>query len=199
MNILGLLFGLAVLVALFVIWIRAYKSIKGEAGGMDFKPVGRARGKNVESLEEFVAAYRRGEVQAPSGATPLSAAAEKMTPDKAGGEAQLRSAFLTPEVKLVYHVCRVGLRDHHTFANVRLAALCTPGPIAPSLSNAGVDLLVCNAELTPVAALDVIGPQAGEPDSGKTEFLRTIGLRYLRLSAKSPPAPEALKAMLYRM
>lgn len=166
---------------------------------MDFKPVGRARGKNVPSLEEFVPAYRRGEVQAPSAATPLSAVAEKITQNEASGEAQLRSAFLTPEVKLVYHVCRIGLRDHHTFANVRLATLCTPGPIAPSLSNAGGDLLVCNAGLTPVAALDVVGPQAGEPDPGKTEFLRTIGLRYLRLSAKSPPAPEALKAMLYRM
>lgn len=199
MKILGLVFGLAVLVALFVIWIRAYKSIKGEAGGMDFKPVGRADRKNVPSLEEFVAAYRRGEVQAPSGATPQSAVAEKITPNKVSGKAQLRRAFLTPEVKLVYHVCRVGLRDHHTFANVRLATLCTSGPIAPALSNAEVDLLVCNAELTPVAALDVAGPQAGEPDPGKTEFLRTIGLRYLRLSAKAPPAPEALKAMLYRM
>ena len=199
MKILGLLFGLAVLVALFVVWIRAYKSIKGEAGGMDFKPVGRSDRKNTPSLEEFVAAYRRGEIQPPTGASPLPAVAEKNAPNTISPAAQLRSSFLTPEVRLVYHVCRVGLRDHHTFANVRLASLCTQGSIAPGLSNAGVDLLVCNAELTPVAAVDVMGPQAGEPDPGKTEFLRTIGLRYLRLSGKSPPAPEALKAMLYRM
>jgi len=60
-------------------------------------------------------------------------------------------------------------------------------------------LSVCNPAMSVVAAIDVIGPDGRAPDARKADYLRSLGIRYLRLSAKSLPKPEEIQALLYRM
>jgi hypothetical protein len=50
-----------------------------------------------------------------------------------------------------------------------------------------------------VAAIDVIGPDGRATDTLKVDYLRSLGIRYLRLSASSLPRPEDIQALLYRM
>jgi hypothetical protein len=110
-----------------------------------------------------------------------------------------RDVFITGATKLVYMVCKAGLRDHHVFAHVPLRALSTGGAIDPMLALTTVDLLVCNAAMAPVAAIDVIEATSGPADAVKAGHLKGLGLRYLRFSAKSLPRPDALHALLYKM
>ena len=110
-----------------------------------------------------------------------------------------RDAFVSGSTKLAYLACKTGLRDHHIFAHVPLAALSTGGAIDPALARTGVDLLICNAAMSAVAAIDLIDAGNGTANAAKTDYLRALGIRYLRLSAKSLPRPDELHAMLYKM
>ncbi|HWA14248.1 MAG TPA: DUF2726 domain-containing protein [Burkholderiales bacterium] len=204
MKVLGLLLGVVLAGIALVYWYKWYKAVKGEADGLLSKP---ARQGGAESLEAFIAAYRKGEVspkdlQAPAGAAaapvappPVKAAAAPAPDAPAPGG---KDTFLAGAPKLGYLLCKAALRDHHVFAHVSLRALGGPG-LDPGIAQATVDLLVCNARFAPVAAIDVAGPDAGAPDAAKVEALRGLGLRYLRLSAKSLPRPEQLRHLLYRM
>lgn len=109
-----------------------------------------------------------------------------------------RDTFLSGATKLAYYVCRSGLRDHHVFAHVRLQSLCT-GKLDARLADAQISLLVCNAGISIVAAIDVIESEAAPADGAKAETLRALGIRYLKLSPKSIPKPEDVRTLLYRM
>ncbi|MEQ1881218.1 MAG: hypothetical protein ABL878_09635 [Burkholderiales bacterium] len=203
MNFLGILFGVMVLIVVFVVWLKYYKQIKGDAGEMAFGSPIKMRKGDPASLEEFVAAYRRGEVPASTRTTPTSATANiPAAPAHASvpyAPPQVRNPFLSAEVKLAYLLCRTGLRDHHVFPNLPLSALCTHGNVEVSLSRAAIDLLICNPQMTPVAAIDIVGAQPLLPETAKVEFLKSLGVRYLRLSAKSLPKADALHGLLYKM
>lgn len=205
MKIAGALFGLLILAAALVVWFRAYKSIKGDDGPL-FSTGNRKPGKENNSLDEFIAAYKRGEVavgnNAPVAATPSP------TPLSAPSAAQTapakRDAFVSGSTKLAYLACKTGLRDHHIFAHVPLSALSTGGAIDPAVARSNVDLLICNAAMSAVAAIDLI--DAGLIDAGngaanaaKSDYLKALGIRYLRLTAKSLPRPDELHALLYKM
>ena len=97
---------------------------------------------------------------------------------------------------MVYLACKTGLRDHHIFAHVPLSALSTGGAIDPALA---VDLLICNAAMSAVAAIDLIDSGNGAANAAKSDYLKALGIRYLRLSAKSLPRPNELHALLYKM
>ena len=205
MKIAGALFGILILAAVFVVWFRAYKSIKGDAGPL-FSMGNRKPRKESNSLEEFIASYKRGEVAVGNSApvatmpppTPLAApAATQTAPAK-------RDAFVSGSTKLAYLACKTGLRDHHIFAHVPLSALSTGGAIDPALARTDVDLLICNATMSAVAAIDLVdtglintGNDAA--NAAKTDYLKALGIRYLRLSAKSLPRPDELHALLYKM
>lgn len=73
-----------------------------------------------------------------------------------------------------------------------------PGP-APRKARSRVNLLICNPAISIVAAIDVIGPEGRAPDAPKSDYLRSLGIRYLRLSASSRPRPEDIQVLLYRM
>ena len=202
MKIAGALFGLVVLAVVFVVWFRAYKSIKGD----DKPPLSmgsRKPGKENHSLEEFIAAYKRGDVavgnNAPTAAVPSPAPALGAASVVAPTAPVKRDAFVSGSTKLAYLACKTGLRDHHIFAHVPLAALSTGGAIDPALASTGVDLLICNAAMSAVAAIDLIDAGNGTANAAKTDYLRALGIRYLRLSAKSLPRPDELHAMLYKM
>ena len=206
MKIAGALFGLVVLAVVFVVWFRAYKSIKGD----DKPPLSmgsRKPGKENNSLEEFLAAYKRGEVavgnSAPTAAVPSPAPPRSPALGAASVVAPTapvkRDAFVSGSTKLAYLACKTGLRDHHIFAHVPLSALSTDGAIDPALARTGVDLLICNAAMSAVAAIDLIDAGNGTTNAAKTDYLRALGIRYLRLSAKSLPRPDELHALLYKM
>ena len=209
MKIAGALFGLLILAVVFVVWFRAYKSIKGDDGPL-FSMGNRKPRKENNSLDEFIAAYKRGEV-APGNAIPAAvkpatavpSAPAPATPASLATPVR-RDAFVSGSTKLAYLACKTGLRDHHIFAHVPLSALSTGGAIDPALARTGVDLLICNAAMSAVAAIDLI--DAGLIDAGngaanaaKSDYLKALGIRYLRLSAKSLPRPDELHALLYKM
>jgi hypothetical protein len=205
MKIAAALFGLLILAVVFVIWLRTYKSIKGDDGPL-FSMGNRKPRKENNSLDEFLAAYKRGEV-AVGNSAPV-AAKPSPTPPAAPAAAQTapakRDAFISGSTKLAYLACKTGLRDHHIFAHVPLSALSTGGAIDPALARTGVDLLICNAAMSAVAAIDLIDAglidaRSGAANAAKSDYLKALGIRYLRLSAKSLPRPDELHALLYRM
>jgi hypothetical protein len=204
MKIAGALFGVLVLAVILVVWYRAYRSIKGDDASLFSMGSLKPKMEN-NSLEEFIAAYRRGEV-APGNGIPAAKPAAAVIPSPAAAPATpvKRDAFVSGSTKLAYLACKTGLRDHHIFAHVPLSALSTGGAIDPALSRTDVDLLICNAAMSAVAAIDLI--DSGLIDAGngavnatKADHLKVLGIRYLRLSAKSLPRPDELHALLYKM
>ncbi len=203
MKIAAALFGLVILAVVFVLWLRTYKSLKGDDGPL-FSMDKRKPRKENNSLDEFIASYKRGEVpKVDSPPIPVNAAAKLSSlptllnvPAAAPTAPVKREAFVSGSTKLAYLVCKTGLRDHHIFAHVPLTALATGGAIDPALA---VDLLICNAAMAAVAAIDLIDTKNGAANAAKTEYLKALDIRYLRLSAKSLPRPGELHALLYKM
>ena len=196
MKILGVLFGLVVLAAVLVFWYRTYKSIKDDAN----TPLSSGSAKSASnSLEEFIASYKRGDAIAASPAAP-AAARISQAPAAIGATAPAapvkRDAFVSGSAKLAYLACKAGLRDHHVFAHVPLSALSMGGVNIPAST---VDLLICNAAMAAVAAIDLTDMEGAAHGAAKSEYLKALGIRYLRLSAKSLPRPDELHALLYKM
>ena len=203
MKIAGALFGFLVLAVVFVVWFRVYKSIKGDDSPLFSMGSGKPKTQN-NSIEEFLASYKRGEAavgnDAPAAgkvaakplSAPLAVPAAQPAPAK-------RDAFVSGSTKLAYLACKTGLRDHHIFAHVQLSALSTGGAIDPALARTGVDLLICNAAMSAVAAIDLIDAGNVPVNAAKSDHLKALGIRYLRLSAKSLPRPDELHALLYKM
>jgi len=195
--------GLVILVVVFIFWLRTYKSIRGDDGPL-FSMSKRKPARENKSLDEFIAAYKRGEAPLGNGApapvnaavkpspAPLAAAAVQTAPVK-------RDAFVSGSTKLAYLACKTGLRDHHIFAHVSLSALSTGGAIDPALSRTDVDLLICNAAMSAVAAIDLTDAGNAAANAAKADYLKALDIRYLRLSAKSLPRPDELHALLYKM
>jgi hypothetical protein len=203
MSGLGLILGGLLAAIALVVWFMWHKRMSGEEFGL--LPKARDR-EERDSLEEFVAAYRRGEVSLKEEASPphapaAPAVAATADPPPERREPALparRDPFLSGATKLAYYVCKSGLRDHHVFAHVRMQSLCS-GKLDPQLAESEISLLVCNAGLSIIAAIDVIGSEPASTDAAKAETLRSLGIRYLRLSAKSLPRPEEIGTLLYRM
>ena len=183
-------------IGLFV-WYKMRQSIV-PSDSPDSPSPKKSRGGPNNSLEDFIVAYRRGDVAVVgAAATAPTAAATANAP--AVIVPVRRDHFLSGAGKLAFLICKAGLKDHHIFAHVQLATLSTTGVSEAALARASIDLLVCNAEMSPVAAIDVIGPDGRVPDTLKVDYLRSLGIRYLRFSAKTLPKPEEIRALLYRM
>ena len=207
MNIVGAVFGLLVLVVVLVLWFRAYRDIKGDDASL-LSPARRKQRKQNDSLEEFIAAYRRGEVAvgASAAAAPTAAQAQALSSAYTGGAPAAQSAtrtpgeaFLSGPAKLAYLACKTGLRDHHIFARVQLSALDTGATLDASLARTSIDLLICNPALAPVAAADLADSTGDSAHAQKLAFLKGLGIRYLQLSDKSLPRPEEWHGLLYKL
>lgn len=200
MSFFGLILGGMLAAIALVLWFHWHKSMTG-GEKLDLFPKKTGKRDQGDSLEDFVAAYRRGEISlkedsraatvAPTAAAPVPA---KMPEPVQPGR---RDPFLSGATKLAYYVCKSGLRDHHVFACVRVQSLCT-GKLDARLAESEISLLVCNAGMSVVAAIDVIGSEPAAGDDAKKEVLRSLGIRYLRLSPKSLPKPEEVRTLLYR-
>jgi hypothetical protein len=204
MKIVGVLFGFISLVVIIVLWFRAYKSIQDDVGPLFSLSERKPKAKN-NSIEEFIAAYKRGEVSVGNTAPAAAAVAANATSAPVAASAATqpvlakRDAFVSGATKLAYLVCKTGLRDHHIFAHVQLSALATGGPIDPAIANTGVNLLICNAAMSAVAAIDLVDAGNGPANTAKADFLKALDIRYLRLSAKTLPRPDELHALLYKL
>jgi hypothetical protein len=197
MGYLGVLAALVIGgIALFV-WYKLHQSIV-RSDRLDSLSSRKSRGGANNSLEEFIAAYRSGAVAADGAvATTRPSAA---TPDTPAVTVPVRrDPFLGSAVKLAYYLCKTGLKDHHVFAHVQLATLAANGVSDAALERGSVDLVVCNPAMSVVAAIDIIGPDGHAPDAPKADYLRSLGIRYLCLSAKTLPKPQEIQALLYRM
>jgi hypothetical protein len=199
MKIAGALFGFLILAVVFVLWFRAYRSVKGEDSALFSMDDRKPKNEN-NSIEEFIASYKRGEVAVGNSVPVAAKPSPTPTPLAAPAAAQTapvkRDAFVSGATKLAYLACKTGLRDHHIFAHVPLSSLSTGSAIGPALA---VDLLICNAAMSPVAAIDLIGADSGAANATKSDYLKVLGIRYLRLSPKSLPRPDELHALLYKM
>ncbi len=206
MSIAGAVLGFIILGAVIILWVRVHKSIKGDDAPL-FSPGQRKPRKENNSLEDFISAYKRGEVDAGAGNPPaattadLPRAAPTMAPVPPTPPAAPvpRDAFVSGATKLAYLTCKTGLRDHHVFAHVSLSVLSEAGASNPALAGSGVDVLICNAHFSAVAAIDMIDAGGRDAGTAKSDYLKALGIRYLRLSPKSIPKPDEVHALLYRM
>ncbi|HUF21941.1 MAG TPA: hypothetical protein VMP00_14465 [Burkholderiales bacterium] len=192
MNLFLGVIGVLILCGALVIWFLYFRRIQEDAGLVELP---KKKNPGTNDLEQFIAAYRSGQVTAadlkaeqPSPA-PLPALQPAPQPVATAAPAAAQTAFLRPEVKVGYLSLRACLRDHHVFAHVRLADL------GRGLASGRIDLLVCNSRFEPIAAIDVVRNEP-EADAGKLTFLRNAGLRYLRLPAARMPKPDELRGLV---
>ena len=196
MNLFLGIIGVIVLCGLLVVWFLYFRRIQEDAGMLDSpKKDKKKKGAGVNDLEQFIAAYRSGQVTAddlkqPAPAQPaLQQAAVPNPVAVSTPAAPAQTGFLRPEVKVAYLSLRTCLRDHHVFAHVRLADL------GLGVASGRIDLLVCNPRFEPVAAIDVVRDEP-DADAGKIAFLRNAGLRHLRLPAARMPKPDELRSLV---
>jgi len=197
MAYLGVLAALVIGGIVLFVWFKLYRDIV-QSNSLDSLSSRKSRGGGPNSLEEFIAAYRSGAVAADGAVATTRASAA--TPDAPAVTVPVRrDPFLGPAVKLGYYLCKTGLKDHHIFVHVQLAALAANSAGDAALARGSVDLVVCNPAMSVVAAIDMIGPEGRAPDTPKADYLRSLGIRYLRLSAKTLPKPQEIRALLYPM
>src|SRR5258706_10810065 len=205
MKIAGAIFGFIILAVIFVVGIRAYKSTRAEDNPL-FPGGKRNPGEEKAPLKAFIASYKRGEVRTPASVPAAAKTASAPVPLPAAAAAAVapaapvrRESFISGATKLAYLTCKAGLRDHHVFAHVQLSALSTGGMIDPALARSGVDLLICNAAMSAVPPIHLIDVGSSAANVAKSDHLKTLGIRYLRLSAKSLPRPHQSHALLYKI
>lgn len=194
MNLFLGIIGVLILCGALVVWFLYFRRIQEDAGLVDLP---KKKNPGTNDLEQFIAAYRSGQVTAADlkagqpGPAPAPAPVLQPPPQPVAtaAPAAAQTAFLRPEVKVAYLSLRTCLRDHHVFAHVRLADL------GRGLASGRIDLLVCNARFDPIAAIDVVRNEP-EADAGKLTFLRNTGLRYLQLPAARMPKPEELRGLV---
>lgn len=196
MVIVKLVVAVIIIVAVIALLLRVHREITGDGlldgsgGGKGKRGADAANGGAANELEAFIAAYRRGK---DDGATAAPGPVTNTPPT-------VRKSYLTPHTKLCYLVVKAALPDHHVFCNARLVDALELHATHP-LANARIDLIVCNKELGPIAAVDVSHPdERGSPtEREKTEQLQSAGIRYLRFTPNGIPKPTEIRDLIYRM
>jgi hypothetical protein len=199
MLIFKLVIGALIVAGTLYALVRLHREFLGERSSAPRSKAKDDRG-GANELESFIAAYRRDKEAAAGGTAPTdvtvppAAAAQTLTSWVA------RKSYLTPHIKLCYLVVRTALPDHHVFCNARLLDALEIHAGHP-LANARIDIVVCNKELAPVAAIDI--SNAGERDTPaereKVERLHSAGVRCLRFTPGGIPKPAELRDLIYRM
>jgi hypothetical protein len=199
MLIFKLVIGALIVAGTFYALVRLHREFRGES------PIApRSKLKNERSganeLESFIAAYRRDKEAAANGEAPADATVPPAVAAQTLTSWVARKSYLTPHIKLCYLVVKTALPDHHVFCNARLLDALELHAGHP-LANARIDIVVCNKELAPVAAIDI--SNAGERDTSaereKVERLHSAGVRCLRFTPGGIPKPAELRDLIYRM
>src|SRR5258708_24450043 len=172
MAYLGVLAALVIGGIVLFVWFKLYRDIV-QSNSLDSLSSRKSRGGGPNSLEEFIAAYRSGAVAADGAVATTRASAA--TPDAPAVTVPVRrDPFLGPAVKLGYYLCKTGLKDHHVFVYVQLAALAANSTSDAALAPASVDLVVCNPAMSVVAALGLIRPHGYTPQPTKVGHPRPL-------------------------
>jgi len=102
-------------------------------------------------------------------------------------------------MKLCYLVVKTALPDHHIFCNTRLGDTLELHADHP-LTSVRIDIVVCNKELSPIAAIDVCNADERNTSAEreKSERLQSAGLRYLRFTPGGIPKPTEIGDLIYR-
>jgi hypothetical protein len=199
MFLFKLVLALAIIVGALIMVFRFQKQIQsggGSSTGADRKP----DGARATEMEEFIAAYRRGNATGQVQANPTSAqsAAAPAPAAVATAAVKARAGFLSGPAKLAFLVLKAGLPDHHVFAHTRLSDLME-GTSAPALANLPIDLLVCSKDLGIVAAVDLNNGTQSDAllAREKEQRLRSAGIRYLRFAPGAFPKPTDVRRLIY--
>jgi hypothetical protein len=118
-----------------------------------------------------------------------------------------RPRFLTDSQRLLYLLLRSALPDHTIMGNVRLVDLIdgTVDNVAiehndrlRELLRERIDLVVCNTDLVPVAALMIYesGVPASAQESVKVEALRELGIKFLRFRTDNLPRAAEIRGLV---
>jgi hypothetical protein len=203
MFLFKLILALAIIVGVLVVVFRYQQQIKGEGGS---KGMAKEERMSNTELEEFVASYRRD--KAPGGTQPATLAPVQQSPASASQTVAVappaaagwkpRPTFLSGGAKLGFLVLKAGLPDHHVFAHTRMGEVVEV-PQGNPMANVGIDLVVCNKDLSIVAAVDVpAGPGPATPmEREKEQRLRAAGIRYFRFAPRALPKPGDVRRVIY--
>jgi hypothetical protein len=117
-----------------------------------------------------------------------------------------RERFLGQPEALVYLLLKTALPDHQVFARSTLASILNvPGAgydreqQLRRLSTYAVDFVVCDRNMHIVAVVDLEsagGVDAAGAERYKSDSLKAAGVHLVRVSAKSLPSREALRALV---
>lgn len=118
-----------------------------------------------------------------------------------------RARFLTQSQRLLYMALRSALPDHIIMGNVRLIDLTDGTNDSTAIERSDrlrellrerIDLLVCNADLVPVAALMIYdaGVPSAQQEALKVETLRELGIKYLRFRTDNLPRPTEIRSIV---
>jgi hypothetical protein len=173
-----------IVIATVLVLMRIHREITGSDS---VAPRPKEKTLTSNDLESLIAAYRRDK----DGAAAVPA------PTVTSWTA--RKSFLTAHTKLCYLVVKTALPDHHVFCNTRLGDALELHSEHP-LAGVKIDLIVCNKELGPIAAIDVCNTEdrSSPPEREKSARLQSAGIRYLRFTPGGIPKPNEVRDLIYR-
>jgi len=191
MLIIIVKFAVAILIVVGVLFLlrHFHREIRGDGSmsspRMDTK---QSSSESAHELESFIAAYRR-EKEATSAPEPVPVVTSWSA----------RKSFLAPPTKLCFMVLKAALPDHHVFCNARLVDALELHAGHP-LAQAPIDIVVCNKDLAPIAAIDVcnVYERNTPAEREKSERLQSAGIRHLRFTPNAIPKPAEIRDLIYR-
>jgi hypothetical protein len=155
----------------------------------------------------FGTAARRAAVPMPATGPAKSPALQPSSAPTPRRSAQnyLRKERLLDELHALLFSClRSALPDQEILAHVSLAAVVELSPAVHgrereqrlrALGQYTVDCIVCNREMTVIAAVDLEGNNGAEKQF-KSECLKAAGVRYVRVSSADLSKPGELRALV---
>lgn len=219
-------FNLLIAVILLLATLAGYYLIRKRIAGdsvLTTRPQRKAK-QGPNELEAVIAAYHRERTQEALPAAsklalvrpqaeeeralpaPLDVAAPAPEAPTASSSThvQLRKPFLSGPNRLLYLVLKIGLPEHLVFPNVRLADLvrvvnpATTPQARAQLAQTRIDFIVCSAELTVIALLDITdGNRADDVIKRQLETQLTAGgCRYLRVTPNAIPKPGQIRSLV---
>ncbi len=203
------LVGFAIMAAVFIVWYRLMRSIRGEVGsGIDLSVTKKARkAEPANELERIIAAHRAGLADV-AGTPPPSA---DSMPSPAAAQAVLSGQATAPPPaaapaapvllagahKLAYLVFKAGLPDHPLFARVRLGECLPAGTIDEALGSHAFTLVVCRPDFTIAAVIDVADPDTAQRVALVRRTLESTAIRHIVLEPRNMPRPKDVRALIH--
>jgi hypothetical protein len=98
--------------------------------------------------------------------------------------------------KLAYLVFKAGAPDHHVFARVTLGELLPVELAGADLGRHAFALVVCRADFTVAAAVDIADPATNARMPMVDRTLHSASIRHIVLDPRQMPKPKDVRALL---